>query len=58
MIERPSYTNEIQAALKRSWIVTLIGPRQSGKTTVARIFVSSDSLNYFDLEDPVTLPSR
>jgi hypothetical protein len=55
MIERPSYINEIQAALQRSRIVALIGPRQSGKTTLARMFVSSDSVNYFDLEDPVSL---
>jgi len=55
MIERPSYINEIQAALSRSRIVALIGPRQSGKTTLARRFVSSDSANYFDLEDPVSL---
>lgn len=33
----------------------MIGPRQSGKTTLARQFVSVDSLNYFDLEDPLSL---
>ena len=55
MIERPSYITEIQAALQRSRIVALIGPRQSGKTTLAQMFVSSDSVNYFDLEDPVSL---
>ena len=55
MIERPSYLNEIQAALSRSRIVALIGPRQSGKTTLARRFVSGNSMNYFDLEDPVSL---
>jgi predicted AAA+ superfamily ATPase len=55
MIERPYYIDEIQAALSRSRIVALIGPRQSGKTTLARMFVSSNSVNYFDLEDPVSL---
>ena len=30
-------------------------PRQCGKTTMARIFVPPDSLNCFDLEDPVSL---
>lgn len=55
MIERPSYISEIQAALQRSRIVALIGPRQSGKTTLAQMFISSDSVNYFDLEDPVSL---
>jgi len=33
-------------------VVALLGPRQSGKTTLARQFVPVDSLNYFDLEDP------
>jgi len=33
----------------------MIGPRQSGKTTLAQIYVPSDSLNYFDLEGPVGL---
>jgi len=35
--------------------VVLTGPRQSGKTTLARQFLSPDSPNYFDLEDPVSL---
>jgi len=55
MIERPSYISEIQAALQRSRIVALIGPRQSGKTTLAQMLVLPDSVNYFDLEDPVSL---
>lgn len=55
MIERPSYAADIQAALQRSRIVALIGPRQSGKTTLAQMFVPPDSVNYFDLEDPVSL---
>ena len=42
----------VRTALKRSRVVALLGPRQSGKTTLARQFVSPDSLNYFDLEDP------
>lgn len=33
----------------------LNGPRQFGKTTLAREFLSTDSLNYFDLEDPSSL---
>jgi predicted AAA+ superfamily ATPase len=55
MINRPAYIRAIREALQRSPIVALIGPRQSGKTTLARMFVASDSLNYFDLEDPVSL---
>ena len=46
---------QIQDALARSRVVTLIGPRQCGKTTLARQLVPADSANYFDLEDPVSL---
>jgi uncharacterized protein len=35
--------------------VALLGPRQCGKTTLARSFVSTESPNYFDLEDPESL---
>jgi hypothetical protein len=42
----------IRAALRRSRVVALLGPRQCGKTTLAQQFVTSNSLNYFDLEDP------
>lgn len=35
--------------------MALIGPRQSGKTTLAREIVRADSPNYFDLEDPTSL---
>jgi len=55
MIQRSALQNTIQTALKRSRAVALIGPRQSGKTTLARQFVSPDSLNYFDLEDLTSL---
>ncbi len=42
-------------ALKRSRVVSLIGPRQCGKTTLARQLVDIDSPNYFDLEEPASL---
>jgi hypothetical protein len=45
----------VRAALRRSRVVALLGPRQSGKTTLARQFLPGDSLNYFDLEDPQSL---
>ncbi|MBK8421049.1 MAG: ATP-binding protein [Anaerolineales bacterium] len=51
MIQRSAYLQTIQTALQRSRVTALIGPRQSGKTTLARQFVSPDSSNYFDLED-------
>lgn len=45
----------VTQALGRSPVVAVIGPRQSGKTTLARQRVPADSANYFDLEDPVSL---
>jgi uncharacterized protein len=55
MIERIRLFESIQSALKRSRVVALIGPRQCGKTTLARMFVPPTSINYFDLEDPFSL---
>jgi len=52
MIVRRAEVELVRAALKRSRVVALIGPRQCGKTTLARQFVPAKSLNYFDLEDP------
>jgi uncharacterized protein len=52
MIERHADVALVRSALKRSRVVALLGPRQCGKTTLARQFVAPDSLNYFDLEDP------
>ena len=55
MIKRELLIKQIRSALKRSRVVALIGPRQCGKTTLARELVDVDSLNYFDLEDPESL---
>jgi predicted AAA+ superfamily ATPase len=55
MIQRPAHLLAIRTALARSQIVALIGPRQCGKTTLARELLNEDSVNYFDLEDPVSL---
>jgi len=55
MIERPIDLKLVRAALKRSRVVAIIGPRQCGKTTLARELVPPDSINYFDLEDPQSL---
>ena len=55
MIERGGYIGYIKKALDRGRAVALLGPRQSGKTTLAREFVDMNSPNYFDLEDPNSL---
>ena len=55
MIDRKRDRLLVRSALKRSPAVALLGPRQCGKTTLARQFVDAESLNYFDLEDPQSL---
>jgi len=55
MIARNDILDSIRAALNRSTVVVLSGPRQCGKTTLARQLLSQDSVNYFDLEDPASL---
>jgi len=55
MLKRKHLISEIKKALERSRVVVLLGPRQCGKTTLARELVDVDSPNYFDLEDPVSL---
>ena len=55
MIQRAQWLRAIRAALRRSRVAALVGPRQSGKTTLARQIVRPDSPTYFDLEDPRSL---
>jgi hypothetical protein len=55
MIKRTSILSELNNALARSRVVVLVGPRQSGKTTLARQLIEENSVNYFDLEDPASL---
>jgi hypothetical protein len=55
MIDRPLALARLRAALRRSRIVALVGPRQCGKTTLARQFLPTGNLRYFDLEDPVAV---
>ena len=55
MITRSTAIQTIETSLARSRVTAMIGPRQCGKTTLARYFVPADSINYFDLEDPISL---
>ena len=52
MLARPSLESAVHAALSRSPAVALVGPRQVGKTTLARTLIASNSPNWFDLENP------
>ncbi|MFH1800891.1 MAG: ATP-binding protein [Candidatus Omnitrophota bacterium] len=55
MIKRQAILKQIRAAFRYGRVVAILGPRQCGKTTLARQFVPPHSENYFDLEDPVSL---
>jgi len=55
MIPRARLLTRVTSALRRSPAVSLLGPRQSGKTTIARALLAPDSENYFDLERPTSL---
>lgn len=57
MIARPAHTRRIRDLLARFPIVAVLGPRQVGKTTLARL-VAADfpgAVSHFDLEDPADL---
>lgn len=50
MIDRPFYLERLATALRRSPITALLGSRQCGKTTLARLLGESGEATYFDLE--------
>ncbi|MDO9128444.1 MAG: ATP-binding protein, partial [Anaerolineales bacterium] len=50
MITRKFYLEKLDAATKRSPITALLGPRQCGKTTLARYFAQGKKATLFDLE--------
>lgn len=52
MIPRPVYRKAVENALSRSPICGLMGPRQSGKSTLAREVAGAAESHYFDLESP------
>ncbi len=55
MIERPRFTAAVTKALGRSPVVALLGPRQCGKTTLARQIARGEPSTWFDLESPADL---
>jgi len=52
-IKREDLSKKISTAVRRSRIVSLLGPRQCGKTTLAKAFVKdySKDTTYYDLEN-------
>lgn len=57
-MQRNRYLQAIEAKFRTHPIVGILGPRQCGKTTLARMYVekfTSLPTHFFDLEDPVDL---
>ena len=52
MVPRAHYRKAVETALARSPICGLMGPRQSGKSTLAREIAGAAASHYFDLESP------
>ena len=50
MISRPAYLESLKTAVRRSLVTALLGPRQTGKTTLARMFAEEKKTTFFDLE--------
>jgi predicted AAA+ superfamily ATPase len=50
VIERERYLNRLAVAVKRAPVTALLGPRQCGKTTLARDFAAGRAATFFDLE--------
>lgn len=50
MIPRKHYYTAATTAIRRSPVCALLGPRQCGKTTLARMLAQDHAAHYFDLE--------
>jgi uncharacterized protein len=55
MIIRSREVERITVALRRAPVVLLVGPRQAGKSTIARAIAGERESTFFDLQDPATL---
>src|SRR5216683_7197099 len=55
MIARPALLKSVRDGLKANPVVALLGPRQCGKTTLARGLAGSVATTYLDLENPADL---
>jgi len=51
MVPRPELLERIERAFQVTPIVTLLGPRQCGKTTIARVIAQKNGAAIFDLGD-------
>lgn len=55
MIPRPEPIQQIQGVFRVHPVAALLGPRQCGKTTLARFIAGKEPATIFDLENPVDL---
>jgi hypothetical protein len=55
MVPRPEALKRISRAFRVHPIAALLGPRQCGKTTLARVLAEREPYTYFDLENPVDI---
>lgn len=51
-ISRPRFIKEIESSISNNPVTAIMGPRQCGKTTLARAVARSKESIIFDLEDP------
>ena len=52
ILGRPGYEELVKESIQFNPITAILGPRQSGKTTLARLISNSFTSTFFDLEDP------
>ena len=52
MIGRPELVDRVEEGLARSPVTLILGPRQCGKTTLARLLGEKQAGSYYDLESP------
>jgi predicted AAA+ superfamily ATPase len=55
LVDRLALRGRLSRSLRENPVVALVGPRQCGKTTLAREIARDRGATFFDLEDPVSL---
>lgn len=55
MIPRPDFIRQIETSFRVHPVTALLGPRQCGKTTLARMIAEEEPSTIFDLENPIDI---